>query len=52
LFFSALAIAQNRLRFLLVVPEIGLSDAGFECFQALAVLRSVKDNSGRERCVV
>jgi hypothetical protein len=30
LFFGALAIAKNGLRFFLVVPEIGLSDAGFE----------------------
>jgi hypothetical protein len=52
LFFGALAIAQNSLRFLLVVPEVGLSDAGFERFQTFAVLRGVKDNSERVRCVV
>jgi len=51
LFFSALAITQNGLRLFLVVPEIGLSDAGFEGFQTFAVLRRVKDNSGRARCV-
>jgi len=47
LFFGALAVAQNRLRFFLVVPEVGLGDAGFERFQAFAVLRSVKESSGR-----
>jgi hypothetical protein len=52
LFFSALAVAQNGLRFFLVVPEMGLSNAGFEGFQAFAVLRRVKDNSGRVRCGV
>jgi hypothetical protein len=48
LFFGALAVTQNRLRFFLVVPEVGLSNAGFEGFQAIAVLRSVKESSGRE----
>jgi hypothetical protein len=52
LFFGALAIAEGRLCFFLVVPEIGLSDAGFEGFQTFAILRRVKDNSGRARCVV
>jgi hypothetical protein len=52
LFFGALAIAENGLRFFLVVPEIWLSDAGFEGFQTFAELRRVKDNSGRARCVV
>jgi hypothetical protein len=52
LFFGALAVAQNGLRFFLVAPEIGLSDAGFERFQTFAVLRRVKDNSGRARCGV
>jgi hypothetical protein len=52
LFFGALAIAEDGLRFFLVVPEIRLSDAGFERFQTFAVLRGVKDNSGRARCVV
>jgi hypothetical protein len=45
LVFRALAIAQNRLRGLLIVPEIRLSDAGFERLQMLAVRLSVKDNS-------
>jgi hypothetical protein len=52
LLFGALAIAENGLRFFLIVPEIGLSDTGFEGFQAFAVLRRVKDNSGRARCGV
>jgi len=52
LFFGPLAVAKNGLRFFLVVPEIGLSNAGFEGFQSFAVLRSVKDSSGRARCVV
>jgi hypothetical protein len=32
---------------LLVVPEIGVSHACFEGFQALAILRRVKDSSAR-----
>jgi hypothetical protein len=50
LLFSAFAIAKNGLRFFLIVPEVGLRDAGFEGFQTFAVLRRVKDNSGRVRC--
>jgi hypothetical protein len=30
LFFGAFAVAKDSLRFFLVVPEVGLSDAGFE----------------------
>jgi hypothetical protein len=45
LFFRALAVTQNGLRGFLIAPEIGLSDAGFEGFQAFAMRRSVKDNS-------
>jgi hypothetical protein len=52
LFFGALAVAKDGLRFFLVVPKIGLSDSSFEGFQTFAVLRRVKDNSGRARCVV
>jgi hypothetical protein len=52
LFFSAFAIAKNSLRLFLVVPEVGLSNAGFERFQTFAILRRVKDNSGRARCGV
>jgi hypothetical protein len=52
LFFSALAVTQNGLRFFLVVPEVGLSYSGFKRFQAFTVLRRVKDNSERARCGV
>jgi hypothetical protein len=52
LFFGALAVAKYGLRFFLVVPEVWLSDAGFEGLQAFTVLRGVKDSSGRARCVV
>jgi hypothetical protein len=46
LIFGALAVAQNGLRGFLIAPEIGLCDAGFEGFQALAMWRDVKDSSG------
>jgi len=46
LVFGTFAIAQQGLRGFLIVPEIGLSDAGFEGFQALAMWRGVKDSSG------
>jgi hypothetical protein len=45
LFFGALAVAQNGLRRLLIVPEIGLGNTGFERLQAFAVRSGVKDNS-------
>jgi hypothetical protein len=45
LIFGSLAIAQNGLCGFLIVPEIRLSDASFERFQAFAMRRSVKDNS-------
>jgi hypothetical protein len=48
LLFGALAVAENTLCGFLIVPKIGIGYAGFECFQALAVLRRVKDNSERE----
>jgi len=47
LLLSALPVSQNGLRCILVVPEIGIGDARFECFQAFAVLRRVKDSSAR-----
>jgi hypothetical protein len=50
LLFGALAFAENALRGFLIVPEIGVGDARFENFQALAVLRCVKDSSERDRC--
>jgi hypothetical protein len=45
LILGALAVTQDGLRGFLIVPEIGLSDAGFERFQAFTVRRGVKDNS-------
>jgi hypothetical protein len=50
LFFGALAIAQNGLSGFLVAPEIGVGGASFEGFQALTVLRRVKDSSARAKC--
>jgi hypothetical protein len=47
LLFGALPLAQNSLRRFLIVPEIGVGDARFEGFQALAILRRVKDSSVR-----
>jgi hypothetical protein len=47
LFFGTLTIAEDGLGFFLVVPEIGIRYAGFESFQALAVLRGVKESSAR-----
>jgi hypothetical protein len=47
LFFGAFPFAQNALSALLVVPDIGVSHACFEGFQALAILRRVKDSSAR-----
>jgi hypothetical protein len=35
------------LRGFLIVPEIGVGGFGFEGLQAFAVLRDVKDSSGR-----
>jgi hypothetical protein len=50
LLLGALAFAENVLRGFLIVPEIGGGDACFESFQALAVLRGVKDSSARAGC--
>jgi hypothetical protein len=50
LFFGALAIAKNALCSFLVAPKIGVGGAGFEAFQALAVLGRVKDSSARAKC--
>jgi hypothetical protein len=47
LFFSALSVAENTLCRFLIAPEIGVGGAGFEGFQALAVLGRVKDSSAR-----
>jgi len=48
LVFDALAVAEDALRFFLIAPEIGVGGAGFEGFQARAVLGSVKESSARE----
>jgi hypothetical protein len=45
LFFGAFAVAQDGLGSFLVAPEIGLTDARFEGFQAFAMRSGVKDNS-------
>jgi hypothetical protein len=50
LFFGALAIAENTLSGFLVAPKIGIGGAGFEGFQAFAVLGGVKDSSARAKC--
>jgi hypothetical protein len=50
LILGALAVAQDGLRGFLIVPEIGLSDAGFERLQAFAMWGGVKDNSEPSRC--
>jgi hypothetical protein len=47
LLFRALPLTQNFLRGFLIAPEIGIGGLGFQRFQALAVLRRVKDNSAR-----
>jgi len=47
LLLGTLPVAENALRCFLIVPEIGFGDARFESFQALAVLRRVKDSSAR-----
>ena len=47
LLFGALALAENVLSRFLIAPEIGVGDARFESFQALAILRRVKDSSVR-----
>lgn len=48
LLFGALALAENVLSRFLIAPEIGVGDARFESFQALAMLRRVKDSSARD----
>jgi hypothetical protein len=50
LVFRAFAVAQDGLRGFLIIPEIGLGDAGFEGFQAFAMGRGVKDSSEPWRC--
>jgi hypothetical protein len=50
LLFGALPFAENALCRFLIIPEIRIGDARFEGFQALPVLRCVKDSSVRARC--
>jgi len=50
LFFGALSLSENALCGFLIAPKVGIGDARFECFQALAVLRGVKDSSARDGC--
>jgi hypothetical protein len=45
LVFGALAVAQDGLSGFWIAPEIRIGSTGFESFQALAVLRGVKENS-------
>jgi hypothetical protein len=45
LIFGALAVAQNRLRGFLIVPEIRRGNAAFQGFQAFAMGSRVKDSS-------
>jgi len=47
LIFGAFAVAENTLRSFLIAPEIRVSGARFEGFQALAILGRVKDSSAR-----
>jgi hypothetical protein len=50
LFFGALAIAEDTLSRFLLTPKVRVGSAGFEGFQALAVLGRVKDSSARAKC--
>jgi hypothetical protein len=50
LLLGALALPQDGLRGILVIPKVGIGDADFERFQAFPVLRRVKDSSARGRC--
>jgi hypothetical protein len=47
LLFGALAVTENALCGFLIAPEIGIGSPRFEGFQALAILRRVKDSSVR-----
>jgi hypothetical protein len=44
------AVAQDGLRSFLIVPKVRLGDARFQRFQALAMLRGVKESSAPARC--
>ncbi len=47
LLFRALAITQDELRGILIAPEIGIGDAGFQRFQTFTILFNVKESSAR-----
>jgi len=47
LVFGTLAFPEYTLRFLLVAPEVWLSDFSFESLQLFADMRRVKDSSAR-----
>jgi hypothetical protein len=49
LLFGTPAVAQDALRSFLIVPKVRLGDACFEGFQALAMLRGVKESSAPAR---
>lgn len=48
--FGALALLENGLRLLLILPERRVVDFGFEGFQKFAACADVKDSSARVRC--
>jgi len=47
--FGVLALLKNGLGFLLILPERGIVNFGFERFQEFAAGGNVKDNSARGR---
>jgi hypothetical protein len=49
LLFGTPAFAQDALRSFLIVPKVRLGDACFQGFQALAMLRGVKESSAPAR---
>jgi len=49
--FGVLALLEDGLSFLLVLPEVGRADFLFERFQEFTIGGNVKDSSGRARCV-
>jgi len=49
--FCVLALLQDGLGFLLILPEVRRAAFLFERFQEFAIGGNVKDSSGRARCV-
>jgi hypothetical protein len=47
LLFCALAVLQDELSGILIVPETRIRDAGFQGVQTFAILFNVKDSSAR-----